>query len=117
MFARAVLLEFGSRKLAFREGHRDNYAFFSTGRAVRTTSSRPVGKKLKVRLGDGVHTNALLQSRRLTARTKTRVTVLPADRGYVAVKVSEINTADDGDWMMRMLQSELFSRVLDAKIQ
>src|SRR5690606_15691738 len=33
------------------------------------------------------------------------------------VQVAEIGAEDDGDWMTRMLQSELFSRVPAANIQ
>ncbi len=130
LLAQAVALEFGPREFVFREGDRDNYAFFLLEGRLELLAQGQLVKKLEGGLGDGVHPLAQLQPRQLSARAKTRVTVLRADRGLMdkllaidgaadtqQVKVSEINAADDGDWMTRMLQSELFSRVPAANIQ
>jgi len=74
---------------------------------------------------------AQLQPRQLSAKAKTAITVLVIDRALVDklasletkgtagtdVEVSEIEADEDGDWMTRMLQSELFSRLPAKNIQ
>ena len=130
LLAQSETLTFGPREFVFREGDRDNYAFFLLEGRLELLAQDQRVKKLEGGTGDGVYALAQLQPRQLSARAKTRVTVLRADRGLMdkllaidgageiqQVKVSEIEAADDGDWMTRMLQSELFSRVPAANIQ
>lgn len=130
LLAQAEVLEFGPREFVFREGDRDNFAFFLLDGRLELLAQDQLVKKLQGGSPDGVHPLAQLQPRQLSARAKSRVTVLRLDRGLMdkllaidgggdvqEVKVSEIDAEDDGDWMTRMLQSELFSRVPAANIQ
>ena len=130
LLAQAEILEFGPRDLVFREGDRDNYAYFLLDGALELLSQDQLVKRIQGGTPDGAHALAQLQPRQLSARAKSRVSVLRLDRGLMdkllaidgagemqEVQVSEIDAEDDGDWMTRMLQSELFSRVPAANIQ
>ena len=130
LLAQSETLDFGPREFVFREGDRDNYAFFLLDGRLELLAQDQLVKKIEGGIGGGVYPLAQLQPRQLSARAKTQVTVLRANRGLMdkllaidgageiqQVKVSEIEADDDGDWMTRMLQSELFSRVPAANIQ
>ena len=130
LLAQSETLDFGPREFVFREGDRDNYAFFLLDGRLELLAQDQLVKKIEGGIGDGVYPLAQLQPRQLSACAKTQVTVLRANRGLMdkllaidgageiqQVKVSEIEADDDGDWMTRMLQSELFSRVPAANIQ
>ena len=130
LLGQAHTLEFGPREFVFRERDRDNYAFFLLEGRLELLAQDQLVKKLEGAVGDAVYPLAQLQPRQLSARAKTRVTVLRADRALMdkllaidgageiqPVKVSEIDADEDSDWMTRMLQSELFSRVPAANIQ
>jgi len=130
LLAQADVLEFGPREFVFREGDRDNFAFFLLDGRLELLTQDQLVKKLQGGLPDGFHPLAQLQPRQLSARAKSRVTVLRVDRPLMdklmvidgsreiqEVKVADIDAEEDGDWMTRMLQSELFSRVPAANIQ
>ncbi|MFT4560648.1 MAG: CRP-like cAMP-binding protein [Gammaproteobacteria bacterium] len=130
LLAQAEILKFGSREFVFREGDRDSYAYFLLDGSLELLTQDQLVKKIDGGSADGVYPLAQLQPRQLSARAKSRVTVLRVDRGLMDkllaidgageiqnVTVSEIDAEDDGDWMTRMLQSELFSRVPAANIQ
>jgi len=130
LLMQADVLEFGPREFVFHEGDKDNFAFFLLDGILELRVQDQLVKKLEGGCADGVHPLAQLQPRQLSARARSRVTVLRLDRGLMdkllaidgadamqAVKVSDIDAEDDGDWMTRMLQSELFSRVPAANIQ
>jgi CRP-like cAMP-binding protein len=130
LLARADILDFGRREFLFREGDRDDYAFFLLDGTLELLAQDQLVKRVVGGSSDGVHPLAQLQPRQLSARAKSPVTVLRVDRGLMDkllaidfagdaqdVMVSEIEAEDDGDWMTRMLQSELFSRVPAANIQ
>ncbi|MDA0824097.1 MAG: cyclic nucleotide-binding domain-containing protein [Proteobacteria bacterium] len=130
LLAQAEVLKFGSREFVFREGDRDNFAYSLLDGTLELLTQDQLVKKIDGGSSDGVYPLAQLQPRQLSARAKSRVTVLRVDRGLMdkllaidgaddiqKVTVSEIDAEDDGDWMTRMLQSELFSRVPAANIQ
>jgi len=130
LLAQAEILEFRPRELIFREGDRDNFAYFLLDGRLELSAQEQLVKRIQGGTTDGAHALAQLQPRQLSARAQTHVTVLRLDRvlmdklltidgaGEVQrVKVSDIEAEDDGDWMTRMLQSELFSRVPAANIQ
>jgi len=130
LLAQAEILEFGPREFVFREGDRDNFAFFLLEGRLELLAQDQLVKRVEGGSPDGVHPLAQLQPRQLSARADSTVNVLRLDRGLMdkllaidgagaiqEVQVSEIDAEDDGDWMTRMLQSELFSRVPAANIQ
>ncbi len=130
LLAQAEVLEFGPRELVFCEGERDNFAFFLLDGRLELLTKDQLVKSLEGGSSDGVHPLAQLQPRQLSARAHSRVTVLRVDRSLMdkllaidgasdvqEVRVNEIAAEDDSDWMTRMLQSELFSRIPAANIQ
>ena len=130
LLARADILDFSRREFLFREGDRDDYAFFLLDGTLELLTQDQLVKRVVGGSADGVHPLAQLQPRQLSARANSSVSVLRVDCGLMdkllaidgsgaeqEVMVSEIEAEDDGDWMTRMLQSELFSRVPAANIQ
>ena len=130
LMAQAAVLEFGTNEFVFREGDRDNYAFYLLEGQLELHAQNQLVKRVSGGSDDASHPLARLQPRQLSAKAKTQVTVLRVDRVLLdkllaidgtgdeqEVRVSEIESEDDADWMTKMLQSELFSRVPAANIQ
>ncbi len=130
LLAQAEILEFGPREFVFREGDRDNFAYFLLDGRLELLAQDQLVKRVQGGSTDAVHPLAQLQPRQLSARANSGVTVLRLDRALMdkllaidgademqEVQVSEIDADDDADWMTRMLQSELFARVPAANIQ
>jgi CRP-like cAMP-binding protein len=130
LLAQGEVLYFGAGEFVFREGDRDDFAFFLLDGQLDLLAKGQLVKKMTGGTPDAVHPLAQLQPRQLTAQVRSPVAVLRLDRLLLDkllaidgtndiedVKVSEIETEESGDWMTRMLQSELFSRVPAANIQ
>lgn len=130
LLAQAEILEFRPREFVFREGDRDNFAFFLLDGRLELLAQDQLVKRVQGGSSDAVHPLAQLQPRQLSARANSSVTVLRLDRALMdkllaidgagemqEVQVTEIDAEDDADWMTRMLQSELFARVPAANIQ
>ena len=114
----------------FHEGDRDTFTFFLLEGGLELFSGQQLVKRILGGTADAVHPLAQLQPRQLSARAVSDVNVLRVSRDLLDkllaldgvsemqdIKVTEIEAEDDNDWMTRMLQSELFSRVPAANIQ
>lgn len=130
LFAQAEVITVKRGSCVFHEGERDNYTFFLLEGGVEMFAGQQLVKKLVGGTADAVHPLAQLQPRQLSARAVTEANVLRVSRDLLdkllaldgvsepgEFTVAEIEAADDGDWMTRMLQSELFSCVPAANIQ
>ena len=130
LLAKAEVLEYAPRDIVFREGDRDNFAYFLLEGKLELLAQDQLVKRIEGGTKDGAHPLAQLQPRQLSARANSPVTLLRLDRGLMdkllaidgvdprqPVRVAEIDVEEDEDWMTRMLQSELFSRVPAANIQ
>ncbi|NNL99644.1 MAG: cyclic nucleotide-binding domain-containing protein [Gammaproteobacteria bacterium] len=131
VLAQAEALTFDRGQFVFREGDRDAYAFYLLDGELDLISKGSLVKHVKGGSDDATHALAQLQPRQLSARASGRISVLRLERKVLdrflvldggtesaeSVEVSEIDSGEDGDWMTRMLQSELFSRVPAANIQ
>ncbi len=130
LLAQAEVLEFRTGEFVFREGDRDNFAYFLLDGRLELLAQGQLVKRIQGGSSDAVHPLAQLQPRQLSARANSSVTVLRLDRALMdkllaidgadeiqEVEVNEIDADDDADWMTRMLQSELFARVPAANIQ
>jgi CRP-like cAMP-binding protein len=131
LLAQAEVLEFSPGEFVFREGDADNFSFYILDGQLELLAQGQLVKKVGGGTDDASHPLARLQPRQLTARAKTAVSVLRVDRTLLdkllaidgsenvqQVSVKEFEEDDDGgDWMTKMLQSELFSRVPAANIQ
>lgn len=132
LLAQAEVLTFSPREFVFREGDSDNYSFYVLDGQLELLAQGQLVKKVAGGTDDAAHPLARLQPRQLTARAKTSTSVLRIDRTLLdkllaidgsdnvqQVTVKEFEEVDDdgADWMTKMLQSELFSRVPAANIQ
>ena len=130
LLAQAEVLEYRPREFVFREGDRDNYSFYVLSGQLELFAQGQLVKRVNGGTEDACHPLARLQPRQLTARAKNLTSVLRIDRNLLdkllaidgsneeqPIAVSESLDDDGGDWMTKMLQSELFSRVPAANIQ
>ena len=135
VLAQAEKQIYGRGQYVFREGDRDTYAFYILEGELDLSAKSQLVKHVVGGTEDAAHALAQLQPRQLSARVSKEATVLKVDRtlldkllaldgtnsgqasAQAAVEVIELNNKEDADWMTRMLQSELFSRVPAANIQ
>jgi CRP-like cAMP-binding protein len=114
----------------FHEGDKDGYAFFLLDGSLELFAGQQLVKRISGGSADAIHPLAQLQPRQLSARALSEARVLRMNRDLLDklialdgasdqndIKVNETEVEEDGDWMTRMLQSELFSRVPAANIQ
>ena len=131
LLCNSQILELPREAFVFRQGERDNYAYF----LLRGTLSLFADGQLVQEVTGGTpaasHPLAQLQPRQMSAHAKTAVSILRTDRGVLdryqnefgtdvspdKLQVAEIVEDTDDDWMTRMLQSALFARVPAANIQ
>jgi CRP-like cAMP-binding protein len=131
VLAQGELLEFKKKKVIFEEGARDAYTFYLLDGELELQSKGAVPVRM---IGGDNNANraiAQLQPRRYTAKALTPVSVFRIERGALdhiisdeqvleesgIVEVSEIEDEDGGDWMTRLISSELFTRLPHDNIQ
>lgn len=131
----AEVIEFKKKKFVFKEGDKDNYSYYVLTGELELIANKNIHNTI---IGGSDHARyaiAQLQPRRFSAKAKTPVTILRLDKGTLdrlmvhegskeskvddggEMAVSHIEEEDSGDWMIRMLQSELFARLPMANIQ
>ena len=130
LLSQAEVLQYRPREFVFREGDRDSFSFYVLDGQLELYAQGQLVKRVNGGTEDACHPLARLQPRQLTARAKNQTSVLRIDRNLLdkllaidgqdepaQIAVSESLDNDGGDWMTKMLQSELFSRVPAANIQ
>jgi len=131
----AEILVFKKKKFVFKEGDEDNYSYYVLAGELELIANKQVQSTITAGSDNARYAIAQLQPRQFSAKAKTPVTVLRLDRGAldrlmvhegskeditdtgVVMGVSDIDEEDSGDWMTKMLQSELFARLPMANIQ
>lgn len=131
----AELLEFKKKKFVFKEGDEDNYSYYILDGELELIAKKHVQSTTVAGTDSARYAIAQLQPRQFSAKAKTPVTILRLDRSAldrlmvhegnkeditdtgVVMGVSDIDEEDSGDWMTKMLQSELFARLPMANIQ
>lgn len=129
VLAGSEILRFEPRQFVFRQGDADPYSFYLLEGRLEMISDGQTIQRLTGGAPDAVHALAQLQPRKMSARAETEVAVLRVSRdlldklaaadlanGARDVEVSEIDGGDEGDWMTRMLQSQLFSQLPASNI-
>jgi CRP-like cAMP-binding protein len=131
---KAEILKFKKKQQIFKQGDVDPYTFYLLDGELELEAN---GQLLKTVLGGSMDAQSplsQLQPRQMSAQSKGKTVVLRIPRDLMdrlltmdhpggsvsAVEVTEVEVDDDdegGDWMTRMLQSELFSRIPPANIQ
>jgi CRP-like cAMP-binding protein len=132
----AELLEFKKKKFVFKEGAKDNYSYYILAGELELIANHHVHNTMVGGAENARFALAQLQPRQFSAKAKTPVTVLRLDKGAMdrlmvhegnkqvemddtnaEMDVSHIEEEDSGDWMTKMLQSDLFARLPMANIQ
>jgi len=132
----AEILEFKKKKFVFKEGDEDNYSYYILAGELELIVKSNVHNTVTGGAENARYALAQLQPRQFSAKAKTPITILRLDRDTldrlmvhegnketeisdtgIEMEVSHIEEEDSGDWMTRMLQSELFARLPMANIQ
>ncbi|MDX1435026.1 MAG: cyclic nucleotide-binding domain-containing protein, partial [Gammaproteobacteria bacterium] len=128
---RGRVVKFRKGRYVFKQGDKDNFSFYLIEGELELISDGQVIKQLGAATPDARHALAQLQPRQLSARAKTPLHVFKIDRTMLdrllsddhfddsesIVEVEELSDDAGGDWMTRMLGSDLFSRLPAANIQ
>ena len=116
----------------FREGDRDSYAYYLLEGDLDLCCDGQVVSRLRGGTPEAAHALAQLQPRQLTAIPTTAVRILRLERQHLvsaldldearqagddSVQVNDITCEIAMDWMTRMLQSGVFSRLPVANLQ
>ena len=129
------ILKFKKKEFVFKQGDRDHYSFYLLEGDVEMLADNHVQSTLQSNSDSARYAMARLQPRQFSAKAKTPITIMQVDRaaldrlmvaeqeqnpdqdsGGIEVEVSNIDQEDSGDWMTKMLQSELFCRLPTANI-
>ena len=129
----AVITEYKKKDFIFKQGDRDEYAFYLLEGEVDLLADKNIHSTLVSSTDSARYAMARLQPRQFSARAASKkVVILQLDRGALDrlmvaepqgqemgdgdMEVAEIEAEETGDWMSRMLQSELFCRLPTANI-
>jgi len=135
LISKANVLQYKKKEYVFKEGDIDEYAFYLLEGQIELLSRNNVQSTIVSGTDSARYAMARLQPRQFSARAKTDITILelerialdrlmvmdqqtrPQEEPGAEVEVSNIDEEQSGDWMTRVLQSELFSRLPTANIQ
>lgn len=135
----ATLLDIKSRGTVFKQGARDNYTFYLLDGEIELLANKQVHNILVSGTDQARYAMAQLQPRQFTGVASSPSVVMRVDRNSLdkllilnqeknqdagfnggaygsEVEVSELDESDDLDWMSRLLQSDIFSRMPTANI-
>lgn len=133
----ASVLTYKKKEFVFKQGDRDDYTFYLLEGQIELLANNQVQSTIVSGTDSARYAMARLQPRQFSARAKTDIVILELERktldrlmvmdqqtrpqetsgGGVEMEVSHISEEDSADWMTRMLQSELFTRLPTANIQ
>lgn len=136
---KSVLLEIRKRKFIFNQGDRDEFSFYLLDGDIEFYADKRLQSEIKGGTDRAKYAMAQLQPRQFSARAKTNCTILRIRRDSVDqlhvlqgesstnnedmeegadVDITTVDFSEDEgvDWMTRMFQSELFSRLPTANI-
>ena len=125
------VVKYRKGRYVFKQGDKDNFSFFVIEGELELVADGQLVKQVNSNTQAARHALAQLQPRQLSARAKTPLQVFKIDRTVLdrllsddrfddeASQVEVLDLEDDsgGDWMTRMLGSDLFSRLPAANIQ
>ena len=137
---RCNLLKIRKGGFIFKQGDRDEFAYYLLEGEIELIANKDLHNTIVAGTDRARYAMAQLQPRQLSARASKAAVVAQIVRDYLdkmmvvhqrddvedvtnydlataEVEVEELHTADDVDWMTKMLQSELFSKMPTANIQ
>src|SRR3990170_3674665 len=133
----AKLFYHKKKDLVFKQGDKDSYTYYLLDGEIELLADKSVQSTLVSGTQSAMYAMARLQPRQYSAKAKSDSVVMRLNRGtldrlivadqeqnsggYIGesdqVEVADIGAEDSVDWMTKMLQSELFSRLPTANIQ
>ena len=138
---RCNLLKVRKGGFIFKQGDRDDFAFYLLDGEIELIANKDLHNTIASGTDRARYAMAQLQPRQFSARASKAVVVMQVvrdlldklmvvhqkddtagdvtnyDLASAEMEVEELHTADDVDWMTKMLQSELFSKMPTANIQ
>ena len=132
IFNSAEVLKFKKRQFIFRQGDRDDYTFYLLDGELEMLADEQLIKQVTGGTAAALHALAQLQPRQMSAQVKKTSRVLRVDRALLdkllavdqgggdsdeGMQVDEIDSEVSGDWLAKVLQSELFARIPPSNIQ
>lgn len=130
---RSQIIELRKGTYLFQQGDHDEFSFYLLAGELEMKADGQIHSSIRGGSDSARYPLAQLQPRQFSARATGTAKVLRVNRNALDkllvveqrehekaadsdVEVSEIDTGDDLDWMTRILQSELFSRLPTANI-
>ena len=135
LLAQSDVIELRKKETLFRQGDRDDFTFYVLDGDLEMFADGSLIKRVSGGEGASFQPLAQLQPRQMTAIAKTKVNVLRVRRSLLeqllsldspvsadygipsGVEVEEMEAEQSGDWLMTLLQSELFTRIPPSNIQ
>ena len=140
LLEQSEVLKLKKKQTLFKQGDRDDYTFYVLEGDMEMYADDSLIKAVSGGDGASFQPLAQLQPRQMTGIAKTNVQVLRVNRVLLeqllsmdaapsadkpdaanepdaGVEVEEMEDEGSGDWLMTMLQSELFSRIPASNIQ
>ena len=125
------VVKYRKGRYVFKQGDKDNFSFFVIEGELELVADGQLVKQVNSDTQAARHALAQLQPRQLSARAKTPLQIFKIDRTVLdrllsddrfddegsQVEVLDLEDDSGGDWMTRMLGSDLFSRLPAANIQ
>ena len=137
LLAQSDVIELRKKDTLFKQGDRDDFTFYVLEGDLEMLADGSLIKRVSGGEGASFQPLAQLQPRQMTAVAKTKASVLRVRRSLleqllsmdsqpapandipsgVEVEEMEMETEQSGDWLMTLLQSELFTRIPPSNIQ
>ena len=135
LLAQSEVIELRKKETLFRQGDRDDFTFYVLDGDLEMFADESLIRRVSGGEGASFQPLAQLQPRQMTAIAKTKANVLRVRRSLLeqllsldsavspdngipsGVEVEEMEAEQSGDWLMTLLQSELFTRIPPANIQ
>ena len=134
LLAQSDVIELRKKETLFKQGDRDDFTFYILDGDLEMFADESLIKRVSGGEGASFQPLAQLQPRQMTAIAKTKASVLRVRRSLLeqllsldtpapdngipsGVEVEEMETEQSGDWLMTLLQSELFTRIPPSNIQ
>jgi len=124
---KATVLEIKEGKFLFKKGERDNSTCYVLSGEIALHDGSDIKLTIQGGTEEAKHPIAPQQPRQLSARAKTKSTVISIDSGLLdvmlaweqssAYEVAEIEADEEEDWMTRMMQSDLMQRLPATNLQ
>lgn len=138
VIAKGEIFELKKKDLVFNQGDRDTYSYYLLDGEIELEANRQVHSSIVGKTDRARYPMAQLQPRQFSGKAKVASVVLRLNRdaldkllvmhqsksepedglgdGPGVVELDEIDGDEGGDWMTRMLQSEIFSGMPTANI-